>query len=311
MGPQGIGAAHRFSSFTMVLPVNDEESRVARAISYYARFAPLLVVDNFSRDRSAEIARELGAEVAQYRNAGTIQTPEWMRHVAGLVGTDHFLLLSCSEFLPVALLQRFDEIARARAADVVSFARQSYTCGELIPLWGSRSAGGRRLLRVERFFDRRGLDFDRVVIHGPFLPTAPSRRLDLPPDEGLVATHLRDSDAVSLLLKHAEYASVEALDRLREGRPTGLGWLVATCAYELANFVRVGPAHWTRLAAREVWARMAMHAVTYWTAWEQRTGATLAASRVRSDALWRTLAAGTAGLADEPSAAARREERRT
>jgi len=269
----------RFSSFTMVLPVYDEEARVARTIEYYRPFARLLAVDNFSSDRTAEIVRGLGVELVQHRNAGTIQTPEWMRHVAGLIETDYFALLSCSELIPVPLLERYDEVARDGSADVVSTLRRSYTCGELLPYLFEE-------YRAERFFNRKALDYDRVVIHGRFWPLRADRLLELPRDERTLLLHLRDSDAMSLVLKHAEYAGVEARHRRAQGeRPR----LARPLAAELLRLFRTLFAGANRIALREVWARMVMHTITWWIGWELGTGKGIEYSRRRSEELWRTL----------------------
>jgi len=274
----------RFTSFTMVLPVYDEAARVRRAIAYYGSYAPILVVDNCSRDGSGDIARGLGAEVVRHPNAGTIQTPEWFRHVAGLVGTDHFVLLSCSEFLPGALLQRYDEVARARSADVVSCARVSLTAGEELPAVHGES-------RVERFFAKDGLDYGRIAIHRPFRPLRAERLLQLPWDARYRVVHLRDADAPSLMRKHTEYAAVEAAHLLRDGVAVGLRWLLRALLGEARRYLRVVARGGTRIARREVWARAVMHTITWWVAWELREGRTLAWSQERSDRVWSDLSA--------------------
>ena len=281
MTPSSVPPA-RYSSYVLVLPAYNEEARIARVLEYYRAFAPVLVVDNLSTDRTPAIARELGVEVVPYRNAGTCQTPEWFRHVASLIPTDHFALLSCSEHVPPRLLERFDEIARGSSAGVVSCRRRSYTCGKLIPrLWDETD--------VERFFDRRELDYDAIEIHGSFRPLRPERLVALPDGDGLVISHLRDFDAESLLRKATDYAVVEAADRVRLGKSTTLRWLLGQLLTEVFRFVRIRPASWSRIALREIWARMVMHSVIYWIGWETRSGEGLARSRERTDALWREL----------------------
>lgn len=272
----------RFSSFVLVLPVHNEEARIERVVSYYRQFAPMVVVDNFSTDRSAEIARSLGVEVVHHRNAGTCQTPEWFRHVASLFVKHHFALLSCSEFIPARLLEAFDDVARADSAGVVSCRRRSYTCGRLIPrLWDETD--------VERFFDKRELDYDAIVIHGSFTPLRLERVLRVPAGPETIIEHLRDFDATSLMTKATEYAVVEARDRIRKTRPLGIWWLATQWLTEIYRFIRIPPRHWSRLALREIWARMVMHSIIFWIGWEIGSGETIQHSRARSDALWKSL----------------------
>ncbi|HSN93388.1 MAG TPA: glycosyltransferase [Anaeromyxobacteraceae bacterium] len=279
----------RYTSVTMVLPTYDEAARVRRVIEYYRPFAPILVVDNESSDGTPEIVRALGLRTVRFANGGTIQTPEWFRHVAALIDTDYFVLLSCSEFLPASLLERFDEIARSRSADVVSCVRRIYTCGELMPeIWG-------REPRIERLFNRAGLDFQRISIHGSFRSLDPSRELHLPSEDRYTASHLRDSDAASLMKKHTDYGAVEARHRIEQGNPPGFRWLLSAVWGEIRRYRRVRLLRRGRLALREVWARIVMHSIVYWIGWELRQGRTIEYSRRRSDEIWQQLARSERG----------------
>lgn len=275
--------ATRYTSFTMVLPVYNEEARVARVIEYYRPFAPLLVVDNFSSDRTVQLVREAGVEVVQYANGGTSQTPEWVRHVGSLVPTDYVVFLSASEFIPSALLAVYDEVARTGSADVVSCANREVTAGETFPKFWSDSG-------IQRLVNKRALDYDAIVIHGAFKPLQAGRTLVLPREERYTIVHLRDADAASLMKKHTDYAVVEAKDRVRRGRRVDLLFLFRSVFKELRRFL-AAPLSRSRITLRETWARSVMHSVTYWVAWELRTDKGLAHSRRESGRLWEQLVA--------------------
>jgi glycosyltransferase involved in cell wall biosynthesis len=279
--------SYRSTSYTMILPAYNEEARVRRVVEYYRSFAKILVIDNFSSDNTRCIVQELGVKLVQYKNPGTIQIPEWFRHVTSLIDTDYFLLLSCSEFIPVPLLDLFNEIAISRNYDVVSCVRDSYTCGELIPLWGGRFK--HMEARIERFFNRSGLDYDGIVIHGSFLPTHKERLLQLPRDEKYVIAHLRDADAQYLIKKSIDYALVEAQHRAKKTIPiTGIK-LFSLFIKEILRFFHLPVSQWNRIALREVWARMVMHSVTYWIGWELRNNTGLDYSHHKSEDLWQKL----------------------
>jgi hypothetical protein len=288
------GTGTRYTSFTMVLPVFNEEARVARVIAYYRPFARLLVVDNFSKDRTVELARAAGVEVVQHANAGTTQTPEWMRHLATLLETDYFVGLSCSEFIPSALLAVFDEVARTGSADVVSCACSDYTAGEPFPKFWT-GAG------VQPFMNVRALDYDAIKIHGAFAPLRAGRTLSLPPEERYTVTHLRDADAVSLVKKHADYAATEARDRIRSGKRVGGLFLARALYKELRRFL-AAPLSRDRITLRESWGRAVMHSITYWVAWELRADKGLDYSRRESGRLWERLVASEGAGAARPEA---------
>lgn len=288
------GAATRYTSFTMILPVYNEEARVARVIAYYRPFARMLVVDNFSADRTVALVRDAGVELVQYPNGGTSQTPEWVRHVTSLVETDYVVFLSASEFIPSALLAVFDEVARTGSADVVSCANREYTAGKAFPKFWSDSG-------IQRLVNKRALDYDSIVIHGAFKPLHRERTLVLPREERFTIVHLRDADAASLMKKHADYAVVEARDRVRRGRRVDALFLFRSVFKEVRRFL-AAPFSRDRITLRESWARAVMHSIIYWVAWELRTDTGLEHSRRESGRLWERL------VAKEREVGARRPE---
>ncbi len=281
--------SYRFQSYTMILMVYNEEARVKRVIEYYRPFARLIVVDNFSTDSTLDIIKDLGAEFVQYKNPGTTETPECMKYFSSLTDTDYILFLSCSEFIPAALLELFEEVAAQKTYDIVSCVRDSYTCGEFIPLWGGRFRWTDA--RAERFVNKHGVDPDKVAIHAQFTRFNEVRTLRLPRDKQYTIIHLRDSDAKSLIHKVTDYASVEAQHRSQKGIPiTGLK-LILLYIKEILRFFHLPVSKWNRIALREIWVRMVMHSITYWVGWELRTGKNIEYSHKQNEALWHKLVA--------------------
>jgi glycosyltransferase involved in cell wall biosynthesis len=278
---------YRYLTYTMILPVYNEESRIGRVIEYYKPFARLIVIDNFSTDKTWKIVQELGVELVQYKNPGTIQTPEFFQFVATLFETDYYILLSCSEFIPLQLLDLFNKIAQEHKYDVVSCVRVSYTCGELIPLWGGRLKGTDA--RVERFYNKHALNLDKVVIHGHFIPMSNDRLLKLPRDKRYIVTHLRDSDAKSLIKKSLDYSFVEANHRFRNNTPLKIWKLMILFLKEILRFLQLPLSKWNMIALREIWARMIMHSIIYWIGWELRSGKDIAYSHKQNENLWQEL----------------------
>ncbi len=278
-----------FKFYTMILLVYNEEARVKRVIEYFRPYARLIVIDNFSTDRTPAIVNELGVELLQYKNPGTTQTPECLKYYFSLVDTDYILFLSCSEFMPVPLLELFEEVASKQTYDVVSCIRDSYTCGELIPLWGGRVRWIEA--RVERFLKKQSVDLDKVAIHTQFSPCNEVRTLRLPRDRRHNIIHLRDADAKSLIRKSVDYAFVEAQQRAQKGNPVTGFKLILLYGKEILRFFHLPVSKWNRIALREIWARMIMHSITYWIGWELRTGKTIEYSHKQNDDLWHRLVA--------------------
>lgn len=277
----------KFNSYTMILPVYNEEARIRRVIEYYRPFARMIAVDNFSTDRTVEILKELNIETVQYKNPGTAQTPECIKFMTSLADTDYVLFLACSEFMPVTLMNLFEDTAKSGKYDVVSCVRNSYTSGKLTPLWG----GGLINLdaRVERFINKKRVDLDKVVIHGGVVPFEKTRVLTLSNDDRYNIVHLRDFDAFTLMKKITDYAAVEATQRHNNGSTIGGLKLIVLLFKEVLRLLRLSPSKWNRIAMREIWARMVMQSVIYWIGWELRSNETLDTSKEKSEQLWSKL----------------------
>jgi len=267
-------------------------------IEYYQPYARLIVVDNFSNDKTAEIVKELGVELIRYKNPGTTETPECMKFFSSLADTDYILFLSCSEFIPVPLLKLFEEVATEKTYDLVSCVRDSYTCGELIPLFGGRF----RLIdaRAERFVNKKNVDPEKIAIHGQFTRFNKELHvLRLPRDSRYTIIHLRDADAKSLAKKYVDYASVEAQHRAKFGRPITGFRLLLLFLKEVLRFLHLPISKWNRIALREIWARMVMHSATYWVGWELRNHRTIEYSHRQNEQLWNKLITEQKKQADE------------
>lgn len=278
---------YKYSSFTMVLCTYNEEARIKRVIEYYKPFAELIVVDNYSTDKTPLLLEKLGVNVIQYKNYGSTQTPEFFELCKSITKTEYLLLLSCSEFISPSLIKLFDKVASKKQYDVVSCVRDSYTAGELIPLWGGRFKAIDT--KVERFYNLQELNIDKIVIHGHFEPLNKERVLSLPREKNHVIIHIRDADTRYLIDKSLGYAYVEAKHRDEQGKRIGLFKLFLFFLRESIRFLHLPPSKWNGIALREVWARMVMHSITYWLGWEIKNGMGREYSYRKSEELWQSL----------------------
>lgn len=281
------------NAYTLLLPACNEEARIGRVIDYYAKYGRVIVIDNFSSDRTASIAKERGCEVIQIPNNGSVQTKEWMQETFSHTPTQYVLLLSCSEFIPPASLRRFEEVARAKSHDMVANVVISYTCGADIPLWGSVLRPAER--RIERFFNKDEVDYDAVFIHAPFKTKGKGGTLSLPNDSKYNVAHLRDSDIRSLTRKHMDYAVVEAQQIIASRSDFRLWTALTRSLVDVVRYFRLPRAVRGVIARREVWGRIMMHFSIYFLVREGLEGVDINYSRRQSAQLWESLAASSEG----------------
>ena len=95
---------------TVLLAAKNEEANLPRCLAALAPAARVVVLDSHSTDRTAEIARDAGAEVVQFDYSGGYpKKRQWALDTVD-VTTDWVLLLDADEVVPPAL---WDEIRRA------------------------------------------------------------------------------------------------------------------------------------------------------------------------------------------------------
>lgn len=186
----------------------NEEQRLQRCLDNFSGlFQHILVVDNCSSDRTRELSLELGCECITVKNPGFIETPEVMDKVRDAVTTDYILIASVSEFVPLALLKQYAQVANSASHDVVRAFRQSVTGGLTIPISGTP----RSIKHTElRFFKKGAVDYSGNKVHDRGrMVCAPERVLVLLDREHWFF-QFRDYDCAHTEIKHAGYNNVLA-----------------------------------------------------------------------------------------------------
>ncbi|MBN9409818.1 MAG: glycosyltransferase family 2 protein [Burkholderiales bacterium] len=206
-----------------VLTLN-EERRIAGCLRSAAFADEVIVVDSGSRDRTVEIARELGATVhihADWRGFAA-QRNRLLEHATG----DYVFFLDADEEITPALQAEIEAAVRAGGNTVYEVAWEQVAFGR--PLTRMRSSGG-----VVRFFPRRVLShFEGMVHEGAVLQPAdvPMRRF-----KARMPHYSRESVHGSLV-KLAQYAQLGAAKRLAAGKRGGI-WRGLGSA--VGNFIRL------------------------------------------------------------------------
>jgi glycosyltransferase involved in cell wall biosynthesis len=105
---------------SVVVIVKNEEANIARCLEAVQCCDDLLVVDDFSEDRTREVAESLGARVVQNRFRSFAAQRNWaLEH--GSLRHDWVLMLDADEIVPQALLQEIEVRLRNVASDVTGF----------------------------------------------------------------------------------------------------------------------------------------------------------------------------------------------
>lgn len=223
---------------TAVILARNEEGRIAECIRRLRGFCfQILVVDDSSEDRTAEIARELGAEVIPVglRAVGPF---DGLRNLAlPHVKGDWILFVDADEWYPEALGQEILRRIREEG-DTFDYAYlpfRHWFCGKVMDCWSG--AGG--YTRPQLF--RKDCVHYREALHGGV--EGKGREIAFPPDSERIIDHFSYDDVPQYVEKLAHYTRIEGMKLVEQGAP--LGWDAA-----LTRFVEQLHYYWDVRAAR-------------------------------------------------------------
>ena len=206
---------------TIIIPVRNEAARLPLVLRNFSKMAHVLVVDNHSTDNSREITKEFGRTSIELANVGGfVENSEWMDAVWAQIQTPYMLLAACAEYVPPALLSRYDQIANTSSHDVVLAKRLSITDGlpipiDLPPRWLNLKYKGE-----VRFYRRGAVDYTNNHVHGRGRTTCQEGRvLVLPQKLDLMFYQYRDYDSSESESKHRVYNDVWAAQKVALGEP--------------------------------------------------------------------------------------------
>jgi (heptosyl)LPS beta-1,4-glucosyltransferase len=194
----------------------------------------VVVIDQESEDRTAEISRELGARVVAHANTPIVEESRAFS-VEQATG-DWILLLDADEMIPPTLARRLREIADSgESTDVVLIPRVNVVLGRWarvgVKNWPNRHP---------RFFRRGAVTLSGSIHHGIEVPDS-SRRQKLPASNSAAIWHFSYESVADMVEKFDRYTSREARQWLDAGRPpaTSRDLLVQPATWLWDNYVRL------------------------------------------------------------------------
>lgn len=252
---------------TVCLFAWNEEARILRAIKNFSKFFQVLVVDNYSTDRTIEVVEAAGHRAIKIKNPGFIETPEVMDLVIAACETEYLLIASLSEFVPLALMKKYADVANSASHDVVRAYRFSVTAGEYMALAGKPSSRHEGELR---FFRKGSVDYTGNKVHGRGRVTASSERvLSLVLDEELSFYQFRDYDCSHTEMKHRVYNDTLARQLYDQGvRFSWLKMLKSSSRQFISAYLKCGLWRFGMLGFIHAFHRWYMDIGIWFRVWE-------------------------------------------
>jgi len=204
-------------NYTVLLFTYNEERRIELLLRNFKDHARIVVLDDSSTDKTAEIAAKYSATVIQRPkfNAG-YNNKDIARWALDQSSTEYVFIAYCSHFVPINLLNIFDDIAANQNYKAVRHGYLGVTYGKYIDKQCVVRKPG-----ACHFFSREVVDLSASKIHYEWPLNVPDTQiLTLPVNDDLSLHVFRDYDAHITELKQSAYADAEAKERFERGERT-------------------------------------------------------------------------------------------
>ena len=261
------------NNITVCIFAFNEEKRITRCIRNFQGYVKILVIDNYSTDGTKEILQRAGIRCVSIKNPNFIETPEVMNPVHDAVDTDYILIASVSEYVPLALLQRYAEVANSGKYDVVRAYRASITAGQQVPISGPAR---KKSVGELRFFRKGSVSYIGNQVHERGIILSPKDRvLNVVADHNLHFYQFRDYDCSHTENTLCRYDDVLAKQRYDTGQR--FSWSQAiyySFKAFLTCYVRFGSLHYGMLGFIHSYYRWQMEFTVWLRIWELEKGYT-------------------------------------
>jgi glycosyltransferase involved in cell wall biosynthesis len=149
---------------SVIIPTFNEAENIASCLESVRNFAnEILVLDNFSQDGTAELARSLDATVHQRRFDNFSANKN---AAIELAESDWIFILDADERLTPRLREEITSVIASPKNDAYAVKRDTYFCGKKVRCWSGRSVV--RLFRKEKAaYDPSKLVHEELIVHGP------------------------------------------------------------------------------------------------------------------------------------------------
>lgn len=193
------------SNITFIIGTFNEEKRISYPIRAFLPYGQVLIVDNFSQDKTVKIAKDLGARVIKYKNKGWTDSRKQLDFIFSQVDTDWVFLGSADELVPRTCLKKYCEIADQNKYKIVFQKRKTLMYdseSEFFPSYNYMT-----------FFRKDAIDLTDNEIHqrGKFTShVKPAEILYLPPLDEYSIYHFSIFTAETQLKNLSSYALIQA-----------------------------------------------------------------------------------------------------
>lgn len=187
---------------TFVIFTFNEEKRIHWAAQNFLPWGRVLIVDNYSEDRTVEIARSLGCDVLLNKNEGWGEEETIVLRVKAAVQTEWIYWGFADELADATTMRKILEGVTSDRYSIINIARKNYYYG--------RFCYDAFADRMNRIFKKDAIDFTGNTIHHFGTVTVPEDRILYLDKKTYYVHHFNAYTAKKYLHTMDRYTDIEA-----------------------------------------------------------------------------------------------------
>lgn len=193
------------AEITFLVFTFNEERRLEHYLRNIQGWGRIVIIDNYSTDKTREIAAHYTEHIYSFRNPGFVENKETMDFALSKVDTQWVYIGYVDELLPKQLREELVRIAQEDRYKIVEIYRKNFMYGQEIYNYGKHHL---------RMFVPGVVDFTGNIVHklGKFL--VPQNQIfKVPASDQTSLWHFSSYNTCRLELAHNRYAELEARQR--------------------------------------------------------------------------------------------------
>lgn len=192
------------NKISFIVFTHNEEKRVEMMLRCLYGHGEIILVDNFSTDKTISIAKKYTKKIYKDKNIGWVENDKTIKFAEKIASNKWIYLAYVDEIIPIRLLNKLKEIVEDDHYDAIEIYRKNFMFGREIFNYGKHHL---------RMFKKNSVDFKDNIVHKFGRYRENVRVLKIKNQKYLVLWHFSEYNCNNLELSHNRYANIEANQR--------------------------------------------------------------------------------------------------
>lgn len=203
------------NNITFVIFAYNEEKRISYTVKNFIKYGEVVVIDNFSSDKTKEIAEELGATVYHYKNNWFVETQAELDFVRSKINTEYMTWSFADHMWSKKILEEVINITKESKYDGIATILKNYHYGLEGLTFMTYGLKGKSASQSVHVYKKECL-FCTGIIHYSLQHTC-KNIYHMPIGEEYMVHHLSVYNVKKFELWHSNYSDLEAKIRFDRG----------------------------------------------------------------------------------------------